>query len=53
MKIITKKEVRLMSQRDRLINYEMEKREILESLRTEHDKNCADALEALREKWMV
>lgn len=53
MKIITKKEVRKMTYRQRIMNYEMEKKEILDSLKVEHDRNCSDALEALREKWMV
>lgn len=53
MKIITKREVRRMSYRDRLLNYEMEKQEILAGLKSDYEKTCTEALEYLREKWMV
>ena len=53
MKIITKAEVRKMTYRQRLMNYELEKDEVLSSLKSEHAKIYAEALEALREKWMV
>jgi len=53
MKIITKKEVRKMTYRQRLMNYEMEKDEVLSQLKSEHAKVYSEVLESLREKWMI
>lgn len=53
MKIITKAEVKKMTYRQRLMNYEMEKDEVLTQLKSEHAKTYAEVLESLREKWMV